>query len=117
MSHMADRLNCSPSYLSAVEFGRRPVPVAWVPKIAEILELSTEEQKLVQDAALATSSRARGAVMLPLDELSPLQEEVALAFARKIKELSDEELNEIRQRLLEGRTGERNWQRNNRPDA
>ena len=114
MSDMASRLKCSPSYLSAVEFGRRAVPKEWPSEIAQILGLSKEESNLLGAAAADATSRSRGAVTVSLDDLTPLQEEVAIEFARKIKELSEEELNKIKQQLLEDRTGEQHWHRGSR---
>lgn len=114
MNEMASRLKCSPSYLSAVEFGRRAVPKDWPAEIAKILGLSSEESRTLEAVATDSTSRSRGSVTVSLDELTPLQEEVAIQFARKIKELSTEELNRIRQQLLEDRTGEQNWHRGSR---
>lgn len=111
MSEMASRLKCSPSYLSAVEFGRRPVPKEWPQEIAVILSLTKEEATSLQAAAMDSSSRSRGVVSVSLEELTPLQEEVAIQFARKLKELSSDDLERIRQQLLEDRSSEQNWHR------
>jgi transcriptional regulator with XRE-family HTH domain len=114
MSDMAERLKVSPSYLSAVEFGRRPVPEGWPKNISRILNLNENESRLLADTAAAASSRSRGAVTVSLDELTPLQEEVAIEFARKIRELTEDELRKIKDHLLEGRSGEQNWRRGSR---
>ncbi|OOG41500.1 helix-turn-helix domain-containing protein [Rhodanobacter sp. C05] len=114
MSDMADKLKCSPSYLSAVEFGRRSVPENWPSQIASFLNLDDENTKHLKEAAITATSRSRGAVTVSLDDLTPFQEEVAIQFARKIKELTDEELQKIKNQLLEDRSSEQNWRRGSR---
>ena len=117
MSEMAEKLGVSPSYVSAVEFGRRPVPNGWVEKIARALSLSTQEAESLSEAATLSSSRSKGEVTLSLEYLTPFQEEVAIQFARRINKLSDEELHRIRDQLLEDRTGEQNWYRGHPKNA
>ena len=111
LSDMAAALSVSPSYLSAVEFGRRAVPPTWVSEISRLLKLDQHDVTAVQHAADQSTGRSRGVIEVPLSELSPLQEEVALAFARKIKTLSDADLQEIRNHLIEERFSDNNWQR------
>jgi transcriptional regulator with XRE-family HTH domain len=111
LSDMAGRLGVSPSYLSAVDFGRRPVPDSWPTKIAEILELDNEEAVLLRNAALTSSTKSRGAITMALDDLTPMQQEVAIQFARKLRQLSEEELKSIQNHLVEEKVSEQNWKR------
>lgn len=111
MSDMASSLDVSPSYLSAVEFGRRAVPKDWPEKIAKILSLTEEDKFLLQQAALTSTTKLTGVVKFLLDELDPLQQEVAVEFAKKINILSEQDLKEIRNKLLEDRYSEQNWSR------
>lgn len=37
-------MDCTPSLLSSVELGRKPVPKSWIPKIIEFLELNDDDQ-------------------------------------------------------------------------
>lgn len=111
LSEMASALSVSPSYLSAAEFGRRQVPSEWLPKIAKILNLDAEDVSALNKVAMQSNSRNRGVIEVSLDQLSPLQEEVALEFARKLRRLSDEDLQRIREHLIEEHIGERSWQR------
>jgi transcriptional regulator with XRE-family HTH domain len=114
LSDMADQLGVSPSYLSAVDFGRRPVPKDWPDKIAKILDLSAEQLELLRLAAADSTNRARGAITVELSGLTPMQEEVALQFARVLKKLSDDELAEVRRALMEERLGEQKWRSGSR---
>jgi HTH-type transcriptional regulator, competence development regulator len=109
LSEMAEKLGKSPSYLSAVEFGRRPVPEDWPDRIADMLMLSNAERRQLTETAMDSSHKSKGAVTVSLDDLTPLQEEVAMQFARQIHALSEQDLKAIRQKLIEGRTGEQNW--------
>ena len=44
-------MDCTPSLVSSVELGRKPVPMSWIPKITEFLELDEQDQaKLHADA-------------------------------------------------------------------
>lgn len=109
MTEMASELGVSPSYLSAVEFGRRPVPQSWLEPISRMLKLTKEDAENLGIAAAQSSSRSRGAVSVELNDLTPFQEEVAMEFAMKVKLLSDEDLQVIRNHLAEERFSERNW--------
>lgn len=111
MSEMASDLKVSPSYLSAVEFGRRAVPKDWPEKISELLGLNPEQSSELQKLAHASTAKSTGTLKLELAELDPLQQEVALEFARKIASLTEQELQEIKNMLLEKRYSEQNWNR------
>lgn len=47
----AIHMNCTPSLLSSVELGRKPVPASWIPTISEFLELDEEDQAKLRTAA------------------------------------------------------------------
>lgn len=38
-------MDCTPSLLSSVELGRKPVPESWIPKISEFLSLNEDERR------------------------------------------------------------------------
>lgn len=37
-------MDCTPSLLSSVELGRKPVPESWIPIVADFLELDDEDK-------------------------------------------------------------------------
>lgn len=37
-------MDCTPSLLSSVELGRKPVPASWIPIITKFLDLNGEDQ-------------------------------------------------------------------------
>lgn len=43
-------MGCTPSLLSSVELGRKPVPASWVPIITEFLDLNDEDQAKLNTA-------------------------------------------------------------------
>ena len=43
-------MDCTPSLLSSVELGRKPVPASWIPIISEFLDLNMEEQAKLNTA-------------------------------------------------------------------
>ena len=47
----AIHMDCTPSLLSSVELGRKPVPASWIPTISEFLDLNEEDQTKLQAAA------------------------------------------------------------------
>ena len=111
MGDMASDLKVSPSYLSAVEFGRRAVPKDWPKKISEILLLDEAAREELERCAHLSSAKSTGSLKLELDELDSLQQEVAVEFARKINSLTEQELQQIKNMLLEDRYSEQNWNR------
>ena len=114
LSEMAEKLGVSPSYLSAVDFGRRAVPEDWPERISRILALDEHQGDLLAAAAVASTSRSRGAVTVDLNDLTPMQEEVALQFARVLRQLSVEELTAIQSQLVEEKFGEQKWRNGSR---
>lgn len=49
---MADKLYLSPSYLSAIESGKRNIPANLIGTIAEVYNLSSEDKERLRDAVL-----------------------------------------------------------------
>jgi transcriptional regulator with XRE-family HTH domain len=113
MSELAGKLGCSPSYLSAVEFGRRPVPKHWPQKMAEIFGLDKNAASDLSAAAMESTSQSNGRISVSLQGLNEMQQEVAIQFARRIKDLSEQDLNRIREQLVEARD-EQPWRRSHR---
>jgi len=92
---MADDLNRTSAYLSAVETGRKNTPEKLVREIAAYFELSDEDTNELFKAADASRSEVR----MPLKDFNDTQREIATAFARQFSALSEEELEQIRNLL------------------
>lgn len=94
LKDMADRLGVTRAYLSAVENGKRTVPDAWVYAIIENYHLSDNEAQELQRAAYENKSD------LTIDLRNTENAEVALSFARKFRQLTLEQANEL-QKILD----------------
>lgn len=93
---MAAKLNVTPSYLSAVETGKRQIPEEWVGRISELYSLSPTEKEMLQKAADASAL----SVKLDLNGLNDDRRQTAVLFAREFSDLDDRKLEQIR-RLLD----------------
>ena len=47
----AVHMDCTPSLLSSVELGRKPVPASWIPVISDFLNLDEAGQAKLREAA------------------------------------------------------------------
>lgn len=96
LKEMAEKLQVTPSYLSAVENGKRNIPQSWLDDIAKIYAFSDEEK-----AALQTSIEESQLTMkVELVSYSSEDKNLIMAFAREIKDLNENDKNKIRNILL-----------------
>lgn len=88
MMEMAANLVCSPSFLSSIETGRKPVPAGFITKLATVYGLSEAFQQELQRYVEENAKVYR---------ITPDAEDQALvaAFARRLDMLSDNEKQEI----------------------
>jgi transcriptional regulator with XRE-family HTH domain len=95
LKNMADKLDVTSSYLSAVETGKRNIPDSWVDKIGRLYELDMVDRDVLQ-AAAANSART---ITMDLSNLPSKRRETALLFARQFDEVDDSVLRDIRNLL------------------
>lgn len=88
---MSDKLGYTPSYLSAIECGKRAVPGDLIARLQELYALTDEEAARLEAARDATLKDAR----IGLEGASKEQRNVALLFARTFKDLSAEDLERM----------------------
>lgn len=93
---MAKKMDISATFLSAMEVGRKNIPISYVDKITEVYSLTNEEKEQLLDAVQETNNR----VSLELSQMNENQKEVTLVFARKIQN-ADEGLIEKLRKVLE----------------
>lgn len=89
---MAQKLGVTPSFLSAVELGKKKMPYEWNVKIRSIYQL-TPSQEDALDEAISASEKA---VMVDLENASPGARKIAVSFARSFSDLTDEQLDSIK---------------------
>lgn len=91
LKDMASKLDVTISYLSAVENGRREVPQNWVDDITILYGLNAKERDKLENLAYKSKKR----ISINLESADSKRKDVALAFARKFDDFSDEEIRKI----------------------
>lgn len=95
LKDMAQKLNVTVAYLSAVENGNRRVPETWLPIIADNYHLSDNEVEKLQRLAYSKET----SISINIGGIGVEERNLAFSFARRFNNLSDEEKNEI-QKIL-----------------
>ncbi len=98
LKDMADKLEVTVSFLSAVENGKKHMPAAWNGKICSLYALS-EEQKCEFTTAIAETEDA---IEMNLVSTNLGRRELAVSFARRFNDIDDEQVEEIRRILQRG---------------
>ena len=93
---MAEKLNVSAAFLSAMEVGRKTIPLEYVEKIKLIYGLSEEEAMDLRSSIYETNEK----VSLELALMNEAQKDISLLFARKIQSADEDLLNKLREALL-----------------
>jgi transcriptional regulator with XRE-family HTH domain len=97
LKNMADRFGVTASYLSAVENGKRPIPITWEKVILSEYPLDENQKTELRKAVIESIE----SINLDVSSASYTNKEVAFSFARKIADLPEEKLQEIK-RILGG---------------
>ena len=97
LSSMSDKMNVSIAFLSAMEVGKKQVPIEYADKISEIYNLS-EEQNLELTRTIGSSNDNMN---LDFKKLNEEQAQISVLFARKINKLSQKSLDELRKILTD----------------
>lgn len=92
---MAEILGVSPAYLSAIELGKRAIPDAFVDSLCTAFKLNNDERRNM----LHLVDISQPSIKIDLTDAEDANRETMLAFARKFKELDDEQLNKLNQML------------------
>ena len=97
LSLMSEKMDVSIAFLSAMEVGKKQVPIEYADRISEIYEL-TKEQNLQLTKAIGSSNANMN---LDFANLSEEQAQMSVLFARKINKLSQKSLEELQKLLTE----------------
>jgi transcriptional regulator with XRE-family HTH domain len=98
---MAEKLNVTSSYLSAIETGKRNIPDSWVDKITYLYNLDSSNKNSLQEAA----GNSAKAINLPIKDMGINQKKTAILFAREFPNLDEEQLKQIRKLLKKDNEG------------
>ena len=88
---MAQALDKTSAYISAVETGKKNATDSLVRGIAEYYALTPEQTEALKLAAV----ESRSEIVIAKDGLNDLQRKVAASLAIRFSSLTDEELNQI----------------------
>lgn len=105
---LAQALNQSSAFISAVETGRKNIPLGYVEAISDVLRLSTDETKTLKTAADQTMKEVK------VDRLSGDHRELVAQFARTVDELPSDFLDILRKQIYRSYVGERPFNRRRR---
>lgn len=97
---LAQQLELSSSFISAIETGKKPIPAGYVASVIQALGLTKSEERKLQRAA----DRSKTAV--DVDGLQGTQRELVAAFARKLDDLPPEFLDEIKKHVFKSVDGD-----------
>ena len=99
LKNMADRLNVTVSFLSAVENGKKHMPPSWNTRICSLYKLNNQQQSEFSAAVAETED----ALAMDFNGVSLGKRELAVSFARKFAEFDEEQLANIKKILEEDR--------------
>lgn len=91
---LAQCMGKTPAFLSAVETGRKPIPDGFVRAVANAMDLSAEEIRELRRAADRTRKEVRVAA------LHEEQRELVAAFARRLDEIPDDLIADLKKIVL-----------------
>jgi transcriptional regulator with XRE-family HTH domain len=96
LKDMADNLEVTPAYLSAVEVGKRNVPGDWPEKIATSYKLDEHTYKLLKTAA----ENSQLGLKFDFKDMNVEDKDLVLAFARELQAVDSEKLKRIKKILI-----------------
>lgn len=97
LRQMAIKLGISAAFLSAMEVGRKQIPLEYVEKIKGIYNLTKEQEVELENSIYETNER----VPIELAAMNEAQKDVSLMFARKIKTADEDLLRKLKEALLD----------------
>lgn len=97
LRQMAQKLDISAAFLSAMEVGRKLVPVEYIEKVKQIYNLTSEQEAELENSIYETNNR----VHIELSLMNDAQKDVSLLFARKIKNADEDLLERLKEVLID----------------
>lgn len=86
LKDMADKLQMTSSYLSAIECGKRNIPSDFISRIVDIYRLNEEEIRILHEAR----DNCIDSIEIKLSGNGRQKRDLALQFARKFDDLDNE---------------------------
>lgn len=101
LKDMASKLGVTASYLSAVENGKRKIPLNWLHLISKIYSLNEQQISELKKAI----EESQTVIKFDLREFTNEKKDILLAFAREHKNLDSADLEKIL-KILQGKEKE-----------
>lgn len=98
LKNMSDKLGVTSAYLSAVETGKRNVPLEWQESLSELYSLRAED---IHDLKVAIEY-SQLSIKIDLKKFNTTDKHTVIAFAQLFRELNDEERSKIMS-ILQGK--------------
>ena len=99
LKNMADKLNVTVSFLSAVENGKKRMPAGWNQRICELYGLDTQQIQEFTSAIADTED----SLELNFNGVPAGHRELAISFARRFAGFDETQLEKIKKMLEEGK--------------
>lgn len=91
LKEMAEKLGVSSAFLSAIENGKKKLPVEWFSRLQSLYGLSKEQLEELRIAVLESSK----IIELNLTNAPDFSKELAVSFAREFEGIDEETSSEI----------------------
>lgn len=92
MKEMAEKLDVSSSFLSAVENGKKKMPDSWYDAIINLYDLDREKQ----DELITAIEESQKSVEINLEDLSREKKRLAFSFARELENMNKDEVDKMK---------------------
>ena len=96
LKDMSDKLSVTPSFLSAVENGKKKMPSSWNNQICGLYDLDEAQQEEFTKAIAESEDR----IELTLVNTPTENKELAIAFARNFSDFNDRQLEQLRDIII-----------------
>lgn len=96
LKDMADKLNVTPSYLSAVENGKRNIPNEWIYQLSDLYSLNDIDRLEIKKAAEESQQN----IKIDLKSYNGEDRNLMMALAREFKDFDEETKDSLKQMLL-----------------
>ena len=95
MADMAEKLDVSVSFLSAVELDKKNIPYSWFEKICKLYDLNDRQERELREVICLS----RHFLRVDLSDLSDEKRFLVFLFERKLESMSDENVEKLNEFL------------------
>ncbi len=96
LKNMADKLEVSSAFLSAVENGKKKMPENWMERLAVLYNFTEDQLDSFQKSIIDTNK----AIELNLENATPQHRDLAITFARHFDSIDEETSKKITDLLM-----------------